>query len=492
MKYLNRIGLILAALLAVQCTEEGDKLYPIVENPGWTAVAEDFVSEVPDWKADAAGTASAPEWILDMQDTDTLPAWSEPDKSIFPTSMTAVVRLTPFLERYATENDVMAAFIGDECRGVASRIEVDGKALYFVLVKAADDEAGYVEFRYYNTKTNTLYHSVADEVLYEINKVYGTPDAPEYPDFEQSGRYPYVLDAVVSVDPAKVGLKPAEGDMLMAFVDGAPRAIVHNAVGQVYTLEVRIRSTDEKVTFKYYSATANAIYRAVEVVSAGEGVYGTAAISQSLTLVPEVSMVAYVEIPETLAAIATPDDKVAAFIDGICCGVGEQLDGGAYKIIVKGYEGQDSKLTFKYYNARCKYMFTAADCVDFGNATEVGSVVEPYIVPLEVEGKHPLKMTATFCMNDDLVRGAAEGDLVAAFVGDECRGVATSLVTADGTRVYCMEINGAVSGDERVKIKYYSARKSYLYETEGTFRFAADTVYGTEEAPKQLVLVHVM
>ena len=53
MKYLNRIGLILAALLTVQCTEEGDKLYPIVENPGWTAVAEDFVTEAPDWKADA-------------------------------------------------------------------------------------------------------------------------------------------------------------------------------------------------------------------------------------------------------------------------------------------------------------------------------------------------------------------------------------------------------------------------------------------------------
>ena len=492
MKYLNRIGLILAALLIVQCTEEGDKLYPIVENPGWTAVAEDFVTEVPEWKADVAGTASAPEWILDMQGNDILPAWSEPDNSIFPTSMTAVVRLTPFLERYATENDVMAAFIGDECRGVASRIEVDGKALYFVHVKAADDETGNVEFRYYNTATNTLYRSVAEEVPYEINKVYGTPDAPEYPNFEQSGRYPYVLDAVVSVDPATVGLKPSESDMLMAFVDGAPRAIVHNAADQVYTLEVRTRSIEEKVTFKYYNAAANAVYRAVEMASVGEGVYGTEDTPQVLTLVPEVSMVAYVEIPEALTAIATADDKVAAFIDGICCGVGELLDGGTYKIIVKGYEEQEGKLTFKYYNARCKYMFTAADCVDFGNGSEVGSIAEPYIVPLEIEGKHPLKMTATFCMSDEFARGVAEDDLVAAFVGDECRGVATSLVTADGTRVYCMEINGAVSGDERVKIKYYSARKSYLYETEGTFRFAADTAYGTEEAPKQLVLVHVM
>lgn len=491
MKYLNRIGLILAALLTVQCTEEGDKLYPIVENPGWTAVAEDFVTEVPDWKADAAGTASAPEWILDMQGNDTMPVWSDPDKSIFPTSMTAVVRLTPFLERYATENDVMAAFIGDECRGVASRIEVDGKSLYFVLIKAADDEAGNVEFRYYNTHTNMLYRSVAEEVPYEINKVYGTPDAPEYPDFEQSGRYPHVLDAVVSVDLAQVGLKPAENDMLMAFVDGAPRAIVHNAANQVYTLEVRTRSTDEKVTFKYYSAAANAVYRAVEVASVGKA-YGTMEAPQALTLVPEVSMAAYVEVPEILASIATPDDKVAAFLDGICCGVGELLEDRTYKIIIKGHEGQESKLTFMYYNARCKYMYTAAECVDFGNGTEVGSVADPYTMPLAVEGKHPLKMTATFCMDADFARGTAEGDLVAAFVGDECRGVATSLVTADGTRVYCMEINGSVSGDERVKIKYYSARKSYLYETEGTFRFTADTAYGTEEAPKQLVLVHVM
>ena len=143
MKYLNRIGLILAALLTVQCTEEGDKLYPIVENPGWTAVAEDFVTEVPDWKADAAGTASAPEWILDMQGNDTMPLWSDPDKSIFPTSMTAVVRLTPFLERYATENDVMAAFIGDECRG--GPLGVDRRGFRSQLRKAS----GYGQYGRY-------------------------------------------------------------------------------------------------------------------------------------------------------------------------------------------------------------------------------------------------------------------------------------------------------------------------------------------------------
>lgn len=61
MKYLNNIGLMLAALLMVQCTEEGEKLYPIVENPGWTAVAEDFVDQAPRWQADATGSVATPD-----------------------------------------------------------------------------------------------------------------------------------------------------------------------------------------------------------------------------------------------------------------------------------------------------------------------------------------------------------------------------------------------------------------------------------------------
>ena len=492
MKYLNNIGLMLAALLMVQCTEEGEKLYPIVENPGWTAVAEDFVDQAPRWQADATGSVATPDWTLDMQGTDVIPEWTEPDKSVLPTSMTAVIRLTPFLERYAAENDMMAAFIGDECRGVATKVAVGGATLYFVQVKAADAEAGNVEFRYYSALTNTMYSSVAEDLPYEINKIYGTADSPAYPDFEQSGLYPYALNAVVSVDVANLPAAPSEGDMLMAFVDGAPRAIVKDAADGVYTLEIRGMNVAEKVTFKYYSAALGAVFRAVETTTVGAREYGVAGKPQVLKFVPEVSMVDYVNVVGDLANYASAGDKVAAFVDGVCCGVGELLDGEVYKIVMKGYEGQAGKVVFKYYNAQCSYLFATDECIGFEDAAEVGSVAEPYALPLNVDGKHPLKMTATVCMPADFARGATEGDIIAAFVNDECRGVATSLVTAEGVVVYCMDINGAASNDERVKIKYYSAERSYLYEMEGTFRFVAGSAYGTEEAPKQLVLVHVM
>lgn len=492
MKYLNRFGLILAALLTMQCTEEGEKLYPIVANPGWTAVPEDVVAEAPQWIADAEGTTTAPAWSLDMQGTDTVPVWEEPDKSVFPTSMTAVIRLTPFLERYADKDDKVAAYIGDECRGIATQGIVGGNTLYFVQVKAADDEARNVEFRYYSAKTNMLYSSVPEEVPYEINKMYGTADNPAMPNFEQSGRYPAMLKAVIAVDAASLPAEPAEGDMLMAFVDGAPRAIVERTEEGVYLLEVRGKDEAEKVMFKYYSATLNAVLRAVETTTLADGVYGTEEAPQVITLVPEVSMVAHVKVGGLLAGYASADDKVAAFVDDICCGVGVRADDGVYKVVMKGYEGQEGKISFKYYNAQHQYLFFADDCMDFANGTEVGSTTEPFTLPLVEEGKHPLKMTATVSLPTDFVSGAVEGDLVAAFVGDECRGVATSLVTADGTRVYCMDIKGSLTNDERVKVKYYSSKRSYLYEMEGTFRFVADTEYGTEEAPKQLVLVHVM
>lgn len=492
MKYLKNIGWVLAALMMVQCTEEGEKLYPIVENPGWAAVAEDFVSEVPKWTTDASGNGITPEWTLDMQSQDEAPEWVEPDKSVLPTSMTAVLRLTPFLERYAAEQDLMAAYIGDECRGVATKQVVDGNTLYFIQVKAADDETGNVEFRYYSAQTNTLYTSVPDELPYEINKMYGTADAPAYPDFEQSGRYPYTMNAVVKVDEATLPAQPAEGDLLMAFVDGAPRAIVEHADEATFTLEVRGKDKTEKVMFKYYSATLGAVLRAVETTTIGMGEYGTDGVPRTLTFVPEVSMVAYVNVTEVLAEYASTSDKVAAFVDGICCGVGELTEGNVYKVVMKGYNGQTGKFSFKYYNAQHQYLYATDECIDFANATQVGSEAEPYALPLNLEGKHPLKMTATVSLPDNLARGTAEGDEIAAFVDDECRGVATSIVTAEGVVAYCMEINGAVTNDERVKIKYYSAEKSYLYEMEGTFKFVAGTAYGTEETPKQLVLVHVM
>ena len=95
---------------------------------------EDFVSEVPAWQVADNAPASAPGWRADFTGNASVPSWTDPDKSVYPMSMTAVVRLSPVLETLAADGDMMAAFIGGECRGVAKKVMNDGVRLFFLHV----------------------------------------------------------------------------------------------------------------------------------------------------------------------------------------------------------------------------------------------------------------------------------------------------------------------------------------------------------------------
>ena len=112
MKYIKYSFLAALGFLFAQCTEEGDKTYPQQPAPQWSVVEEDFVSETPTWQVASATPASAPMWRADFSGNDQAPLWSDPDKSVYPMSMTAVVRLSPVLETLAADGDKMAAFIG--------------------------------------------------------------------------------------------------------------------------------------------------------------------------------------------------------------------------------------------------------------------------------------------------------------------------------------------------------------------------------------------
>ena len=105
-----------------------------------------------------------PDVASHFSGNDQAPLWSDPDKSVYPMSMTAVVRLSPVLETLAADGDKMAAFIGGECRGVAKTVMNDGVRLFFIHVKAPSSENGNVEFRYYSAAAKRTYVSVASDV----------------------------------------------------------------------------------------------------------------------------------------------------------------------------------------------------------------------------------------------------------------------------------------------------------------------------------------
>ncbi|WP_443866094.1 hypothetical protein [Leyella stercorea] len=493
MKYIKYSLIAALGFLFVQCTEESDKTYPQQPAPQWSVVEEDFVSEAPAWQVAAVAPASAPGWRADFTGNASVPSWTDPDKSVYPMSMTAVVRLSPVLETLAADGDMMAAFIGGECRGVAKKVMNDGVRLFFIHVKAPSSENGDVEFRYYSAAAKRVYVSVASDVKYEVDKIYGTAENPAFPDFEQSGPFPVPTKAWVKVDKAQLPFTVAAGDELQAFVGGECRGIKHveSEADMLYCYDVLGRAEGEQVTYRYYSAEKKQVFVSEQsfVIGKRGSVVGSEDQPQTLSFVPQGSMTAYLTLDAVTGSYADKNgDKLAAFIGNVCAGMGEvvgEQDGRpVYKMVVNGVSSQSAAVDIRYYSHRNNYVFTAPACLMFADGKVEASPEQPLTVPLVVEGKHPLKMTACVALPQNIVRQATADDVMAAFVGTECRGMAKAEQAENGEYVFRMEINGSMGAEEPVTLKYYSTRNKYLYQAPSVFTFASGASYGTVSEPR--------
>lgn len=493
MKYIKYSLLAALGFLFVQCTEESDKTYPQQPAPQWSVVEEDFVSEAPAWQVADNAPASAPGWRVDFTGNASVPSWTDPDKSVYPMSMTAVVRLSPVLETLAADGDMMAAFIGGECRGVAKKVMNDGVRLFFLHVKAPSSENGDVELRYYSAAAKRVYVSVASDVKYEVDKIYGTAENPAFPDFEQSGPFPVPTKAWMKVDKAQLPFTVAAGDELQAFVGDECRGIKHveSEADMLYCYDVLGRAEGEQVTYRYYSAEKKQVFVSEQsfVIGKRGSVVGSEDQPQTLSFVPQGSMTAYLTLDAVTGSHADKSsDKLAAFIGNVCAGMGEvvgEQDGRpVYKMVVNGVSSQSAAVDIRYYSHRNNYVFTAPACLMFTDGKVEASPEQPLTVPLVVEGKHPLKMTACVALPQNIVRQATADDVMAAFVGTECRGMAKAEQAENGEYVFRMEINGSMGAEEAVTLKYYSTRNKYLYLAPSVFTFASGASYGTVSEPR--------
>lgn len=92
--------------------------------------------------------------------------------------MTAVVALPASLEPTKGPGDQLAAFIGEECRGLGVVVNVETKYLYFLLIRGLADEQSKITFKYYNGKTGYLYKTNPD-LSFLVDAVYGTAQNPK-------------------------------------------------------------------------------------------------------------------------------------------------------------------------------------------------------------------------------------------------------------------------------------------------------------------------
>ena len=296
----------------------------------------------------------------------------------------------------------------------------------------------------------------------------------------------------MKVDKAQLPFTVAAGDELQAFVGDECRGIKHveSEADMLYCYDILGRVEGEQVTYRYYSAEKKQVFVSEQsfVIGKRGSVVGSEDQPQTLSFVPQGSMTAYLTLDAVTGSYADKSgDKLAAFIGNVCAGMGEvvgEQDGRpVYKMVVNGVSSQSATVDIRYYSHRNNYVFTAPACLMFADGKVEASPEQPFTVPLVVEGKHPLKMTACVALPQNIVRQATADDLMAAFVGTECRGMAKVEQAENGEYVFRLEINGSMGAEEAVTLKYYSTRNKYLYQAPSVFTFASGASYGTVSEP---------
>jgi hypothetical protein len=101
--------------------------------------------------------------------------------------------------------------------------------------------------------------------------------------------------------------------------------------------------------------------------------------------------------------------------------------------------------------------------------------------------KYALQMTAVIELPSNLLPHAQDGDRLAAFAGNKCRGVGQAIEQG----LYRIVIYGLVGEPPAIHLRYYSDQNKYLYQTAEPFIFEPGQTLGTDEQPEvpQFVVV---
>ena len=114
-----------------------------------------------------------------------VPEWTIQSPWLLPNSFTAIVAIPENINIYAGDNDQVAAFINEECRGVGTLVksEDNSKRVYYITIRAEDAEDGEIIFRYYNSRLSYLYQA-KQTISFVTDGTYGTYDSPVVLDLE--------------------------------------------------------------------------------------------------------------------------------------------------------------------------------------------------------------------------------------------------------------------------------------------------------------------
>ena len=190
-------------------------------------------------------------------------------------------------------------------------------------------------------------------------------------------------------------------------------------------------------------------------------------------------------------AIAHPGDQVAVFagteIRGVTTGT---VVGAETLFFLTAYADTDGEsLSFRYFDAAAGVVRPIAETIVFETNGVRGLVSDPLVWMAEGAGPptwsvNPSDFVSTMSITGQvLVNGApaAAGSLLAAFVGEDVRGVADA-TDVNGQRYFFLTVYANTSG-ETVRLEAFDAVTGQVAEAAEQITFATNDVLGSVQSP---------
>ncbi len=211
----------------------------------------------------ASARAQAPDWAVNPSDYEST------------MSVTAMVMNDG--DRLGGPGDLLAAFVGDEVRGVAEGATVGNGPLFFLTV-FADTDGETVTFKVYDAAAGAV-RGIAETEVFETNAVRGLVAAPLVwtAGARESGLPEWSVDPSAFVAAMNVtgalridGAAAEAGDVIAAFVDDDVRGVAEATdVGGtwLFFLTIYAGGGGETVRFEVYDASSERVYETAETLA---------------------------------------------------------------------------------------------------------------------------------------------------------------------------------------------------------------------------------
>ena len=299
---------MVATLLVVTMVSCSDSDEPVSGvKPQWTVVQEVGANpELPDYN------------LTVPSGSDPFPDWQQPDNSLYSTSMHAVMRMPENILPFASPDDVLAAFIGDECRGISTVDNIGSELFYFIGIKGDDGESRPVELRYYCARLSRLF-TAAELLDFVADGRYGSPSSPYVPAFN----FMTIVEAYVKIESSLIPYVTSR-DILAVFVGDECRGMGERVNNGVYRVSMMVAS-GEKYNFRYYNYRLDYLFESsydimewTEVIGSLDNPYNLyMGLNDCRPLVVDMFVALPVEIQQNVG----PDDMLGVFVGDECRGL---------------------------------------------------------------------------------------------------------------------------------------------------------------------------